>query len=348
MKKISLIIGITILMSFFLISSLCCSLENNTSLIESQEISQVATCELQLSIGMQIISPADDEIIKGSVKIQWIFSTPYSQAEFIESKIYYKNNLESNWIRLGDDTYETFFVWNTVENIEYGIEFKIKITANSKEWEGGIFAISENSFTIDNRNNPIELSSVYFLASIPMLIILLFSIVGSVVYHLKNQEQFSISLHKSEKNNPPIIVKQETEFDSDNVKATEKWSSKNLLSTEFLYSSEYESITQFFSNEIQKELKSEIKGRTILVLLELAYQNPSETNPVKIAEKLDIPLSTLSKEIKKLTAMQYIEPHISKLVLLDARFRNYKLTEKGFEFLNTLNYALNKIITHVQ
>ena len=93
-------------------------------------------------------------------------------------------------------------------------------------------------------------------------------------------------------------------------------------------------MVEYFPSEIQYELRSEIKGRTVLTLIEIAYQDPSDTNPAKLAKSLNIPLSTLSKEIKKLKRLHYVDTHISNQVVKDARYRNFKITLKGFKFLS--------------
>ena len=108
------------------------------------------------------------------------------------------------------------------------------------------------------------------------------------------------------------------------------------------------SIIEYFPSDFQYELRSEIKGRTVLTLIEIAYQDPSDTNPAKIAESLNIPLSTLSKEIKKLKSLNYIQTHVSTQVVQDARYRNFRITFKGFHFLSVLNTALKVTISRVK
>ncbi|MFW9996850.1 MAG: hypothetical protein ACFFD4_32710, partial [Candidatus Odinarchaeota archaeon] len=63
-----------------------------------------------------------------------------------------------------------------------------------------------------------------------------------------------------------------------------------------------------FPPEIQHELQTEIKGKTVFTLIEVAYQDPTETNPTRLAKNLNIPLSSLSREIKKLSYLNYLEP----------------------------------------
>ncbi|MHA2095863.1 MAG: winged helix DNA-binding protein, partial [Candidatus Hodarchaeales archaeon] len=68
-------------------------------------------------------------------------------------------------------------------------------------------------------------------------------------------------------------------------------------------------------------------------------QAPTETNVVRLAQYLTIPRSTLSKEIKTLTNLHYIESFVSTKTLRDARYKNYKITPKGYKLLFTLKEA---------
>ncbi|OLS22692.1 MAG: hypothetical protein HeimC3_29660 [Candidatus Heimdallarchaeota archaeon LC_3] len=103
---------------------------------------------------------------------------------------------------------------------------------------------------------------------------------------------------------------------------------------------EVESIINYFPEDIRKELISNIKGRSILVLIEIAYNDPQRTNPAYLSKVLSIPASTLTTEIKKLTKLNYIEPYISKRVLNDPRYKNYTVSEKGYRFLYLMKETL--------
>ena len=95
-----------------------------------------------------------------------------------------------------------------------------------------------------------------------------------------------------------------------------------------------ETIIDYFSTEIRGELQTEIKGKTTFILIEIAYQDPSKTNPTRLSKNLNIPLSSLSREIKKLVSLNYLETYIPDIVLEDTRLRNFKITTKGFTFLS--------------
>lgn len=107
-------------------------------------------------------------------------------------------------------------------------------------------------------------------------------------------------------------------------------------------------LVEYFPSDIKKDLRSGMKWRTILTLIEIAYQDPSEANPVRLAQSLDIPAPTLSKEIKKLKELHYIESFVSAQVLRDGRYRSYTITQKGFRLLYVLKETLKLTITRLK
>lgn len=107
-------------------------------------------------------------------------------------------------------------------------------------------------------------------------------------------------------------------------------------------------VYDYFPSEIQTEIQTLMKSKTIFTLIEVAYQDPRATNPVNIAKSLNIPLSSLSREIKKLIDLNYLEKSITEAVIKDARLRNYKITPKGYYFLSQLNSALKTTIERLK
>ncbi|MFW9906628.1 MAG: hypothetical protein ACFFFH_20135, partial [Candidatus Thorarchaeota archaeon] len=103
----------------------------------------------------------------------------------------------------------------------------------------------------------------------------------------------------------------------------------------------------FFPSEIKQELQTKIRNNTIFTLIEIAYQDPTETNPTKLSKSLNIPPSTLSREIKKLITLNYLETYLTDVVMLDTRLKNFRVTEKGYIFLMNLKNALNTTIAHL-
>jgi parallel beta-helix repeat protein len=108
------------------------------------------------------------------------------------------------------------------------------------------------------------------------------------------------------------------------------------------------SIVEYFPSNIKHDLQSGMKWRTISTLIEIAYQDPSVTNPTSLAQSLNISASTLSKEIKNLKELQYIESYVSPNVLRDGRYRSYTITQKGFYTLYTLKEVLKITINRLK
>jgi len=100
-------------------------------------------------------------------------------------------------------------------------------------------------------------------------------------------------------------------------------------------------VGNIFPPDIHHELKTEIKGRSVLILIELAFQSSSNSYSGFIAKELQIPQQTVSDEIKKLIKLDYIQNFISKDTLLDTRFKYFTLTSKGIIFLHLLKETLS-------
>jgi len=97
-------------------------------------------------------------------------------------------------------------------------------------------------------------------------------------------------------------------------------------------------LIQYFPSDFRDDLKNEMKGRTVLTLIEIACQYPNETNPTNLSRILNIPPSTLSEDIKRLIKFEYIDHHAE--ISRDARYRIYSITPKGYRFLYTMKSAL--------
>ncbi|MHA2101518.1 MAG: WD40 repeat domain-containing protein, partial [Candidatus Kariarchaeaceae archaeon] len=94
-------------------------------------------------------------------------------------------------------------------------------------------------------------------------------------------------------------------------------------------SQDYTNIIDVFPSDIQHDIKSELRGRSILILIELAYKFPEQAHTSGVAESLKIPRTTVSFEIKKLLFLQYIQQNQDLNSLHDTRFKYYSLTPKG-------------------
>lgn len=109
--------------------------------------------------------------------------------------------------------------------------------------------------------------------------------------------------------------------------------------------SEYAVIGNIFPKDIKYDLKSHFKGRTILILIEIAYQPLPKSNITFLSKVFKIPNQTTSDEIKRLLTMDYIQPRVSSLTLLDSRKKNYSLTHKGLVLLHLLKESLTNTFT---
>ncbi|MHA1983801.1 MAG: MarR family transcriptional regulator [Candidatus Hodarchaeales archaeon] len=103
----------------------------------------------------------------------------------------------------------------------------------------------------------------------------------------------------------------------------------------------------YFPSDIRNNLQSGLKMRTIMILTEIAYQNPTETNLNELFKRLKIPKSTLSDEIKKLINFGYIKHFSTLKVLTDTRYKTYSITSKGFQLLYILKDAFHLTINQI-
>ncbi|MFX0171253.1 MAG: NosD domain-containing protein [Candidatus Hodarchaeota archaeon] len=108
------------------------------------------------------------------------------------------------------------------------------------------------------------------------------------------------------------------------------------------------SLAKWFPTDYRSELKSELKGRTVLTLIEIAFLYAEEANLTILAQNLNIPPSTLSNELRKLVKLNYLDFHVSPQVLHDGRSRHYIITPKGISFLKILKSALELTIRRIK
>ncbi|MHA2104288.1 MAG: right-handed parallel beta-helix repeat-containing protein [Candidatus Hodarchaeales archaeon] len=102
------------------------------------------------------------------------------------------------------------------------------------------------------------------------------------------------------------------------------------------------SISNIFPPDYKDDLISDIKGRTVLILVELAFQYPEKSFPSHISKTLNVPKQTMSDELKKLEKLGYIEEFINTDTLTDVRAKFYKLTQRGIFFL----YLLKDVVAY--
>jgi DNA-binding MarR family transcriptional regulator len=99
-------------------------------------------------------------------------------------------------------------------------------------------------------------------------------------------------------------------------------------------------IANLFPPQIRKDITSEIRGRSVLILVELAYQPLENAFSNYFSKALNIPHQTVSFELKKLVELDYIQTLQTPTTLQDTRFKYYKLTHKGTLFLYLLKETI--------
>ncbi|MFX1513949.1 MAG: hypothetical protein ACFFCQ_15300 [Promethearchaeota archaeon] len=337
------------------------------------------------SNGLQIVFPNGGETLNGTVTVNWTLASQYLDDDpWYEVK--YSPNGGSNWLPLEPFTLNTSFIWDTSLHPDGG-NYLIQVIAGSKSWTDKV-DVSDAFFTIKNQVEELPISTntteptgeesstsisttqptseestsntspigntdrifddPIFLLSTLFGSLLLISGFGFGYFRLnprfRGQETF-VALMQSSKTEFLKNIRHKVIIGLDNIKTDFIADSKDIPQLEAVTQA---SMVEYFPSSIRNDLRSEMKGRTVLTLIEIAYQDPKETNPTKLAQSLKIPTSTLSKEIKKLVDLQYVEAFVSTQILQDARYRNFAITSKGFMFLSTLNEALQITIDRLK
>lgn len=290
--------------------------------------------------GLELVYPNGGETLIGEIIISWTLSSEfYSNSTYYN--VYYSHNNGIDWIQLGFRLRMTSYDWNTKLYETYGTNYQVKVTATSKDWDTKE-DISDNHFKIDNRGDVFPLENLILIGFIFLTTISL----GYYFYRVKRKPQKFIDLFQPTRIEYLKSIRHKLIIGLDNLQSGFNEELIGTPQVKEIYTPS--SMVEYFPSDIQHELRSEMKGRTVLTLIEIAYQDPSDTNPAKLAKNLNIPLSTLSKEIKRLRELQYIETYVSSQVIQDARYRNFEITPKGFKFLSILNIALKITINRVK
>ncbi|MFW9902813.1 MAG: hypothetical protein ACFFFH_00655 [Candidatus Thorarchaeota archaeon] len=321
-------------------------LDNITSFHESQ------------NNGLNILYPNGGETLNGTVTIQWALSSMYL-GDSPWYSVFYSPDRGDNWIQLAFIIIESTYEWNTPLYETYGNNYLVKVIAESKEWVNKE-DVSENPFSIDNRlveSSSTSTTEIQTDEEPDNQILLLFSLLGSFIIlsgagftyyrigpRLKKQKTF-VELIRSSENEFLKEIRHKVVIGLDNIRGPYPLELRDPLQLESVVKA---SMVEYFPSTFHEDLRSELKGRTVLTLIEIAYQDPSETNPTKLAQSLKIPTPSLTREIKKLIDLQYVEAFVSTQVLQDARYRNFSITSKGVLFLSTLNEALQIAIARLK
>ena len=295
---------------------------------------------------LELTHPKGGETLSGNVTVEWIYDSENIMIPSPRFSVYYSPDNGLHWIQLANFIEESRFQWDTELYVTKGSEFLIKIISFHKVL-GTEEEISKETFSIDNserRNNNLLQELI--------LLIIIFAVISCfwLGHYLINRKS---KRPKQIMNNPQhntvefmTYIRNKVIVGLDNIKNDFIRESGDIL--QFNRTPNQQTMADYFPNDIRKDLRTQMKGRTVLTLIEIAYQEPSETNPAKLSKSLGIPPSTLSKEIKKLRTLGYINSHISDQVLNDGRFRNFAITPKGVDFLSILKVALKITIDRVK
>jgi DNA-binding MarR family transcriptional regulator len=190
-----------------------------------------------------------------------------------------------------------------------------------------------------------EFITVIFVLGLLTVIISLNAFFISRFYRIKYSSNYSSEIFRSTEVTFLQTIRNKVVVGLDNIK-TNFPETSSIKALPII--SNTSTMLDYFPSDIRSEINVKIKGKTIFTLIEIAYQDPNETNPSSISRSLNIPPSSISREIKRLISLNYLETHVSDIVLNDARYRNFRITPKGFYFLSHLNNALKMTIDRLK
>ena len=289
---------------------------------------------------LNITNPMDGDTISGTITIEWSVDKTYIDGSTLY-QVHYSPDDGSNWIILAAYTLNPYYEWNTTLYEEYNTQCRIQVIFQSKSFED--FHEVSGRFSIDNRisTDPIDLT-VY------LLLLASITVLGLSIWKYRPILQQTSILQKiqSEKHAWLTALSHKIIIGLDNIKSEFIEDMPQL--TELKQVSLSASIADVFPLDLRHDLQHRMKGRTVLTLIEMAYLGPHATTTTKISKNLNIPLPTLSKEIKKLERAGYVETYLTSQMLHDARIKNFVITKKGFRLLLNLDIALKIAIDRMK
>ncbi len=315
----------------------------NSVPILSQDRSSNFEVDLRVSSDnrLNITNPKEGDIISGVITIEWVVEESYVDAS-TSYQVQFSPDDGDNWIILTMYTLNPSYVWNTTYYEEYNSHCRIQIFFQSKNFDD--FSEISGRFTIDNTiqpTPPMDLTP-YILVGASIVILG----VGVWKYRPFWGQKSILQAIQSEKYVWLTTLSHKIIIGLDNIKSEfiEEFPQIPEVKTISLTTS----IADIFPQNLRYDLQHNMKGRTVLTLIEMAYLGPDDTTPTKISKSLNIPLPTLSKEIKKLETAGYVETYLTTQMLQDARVKNFVITKKGFELLLNLDTALKIAIQRMR
>ncbi|MHA2102652.1 MAG: right-handed parallel beta-helix repeat-containing protein [Candidatus Hodarchaeales archaeon] len=290
--------------------------------------------------------PIGSENYVGTVNIQW---TPSLDLEDnpIHYNLYYSIDNGQTWESFGVQISGTSFEWD-ISSFSEGTTVKLKIEASNGETLSASF-ISE-SFFLNKPDLIIFMESIVESILFQIFFIIFLGVILLSLIWLRYRSRISdqgglTNFIYSFKENQVRKLYHKLIIGLENAKAELLSQSDSFT---HLDTGDYAVIGNVFPPDIQHEMKSSIKGRTVLMLIEIAYQPITNSNTSYLAKILDIPQQTASDEIKKLNELEYLRPFVSKKTLIDTRKKSYSLTQKGVVLLHLLKESLTVTITKMQ
>jgi DNA-binding MarR family transcriptional regulator len=288
---------------------------------------------------LNITNPSQGEIISGIITIEWTLeSTLLDNSTHFQ--IYYSPDDGNNWIILTSYTMNTSYLWNTEIFEEHNTHCRIQISYESKYQEN--FQVVSGRFSIDNRSVIIPEDILTFFVILAFLVI-----IGVFLWNVRPSylDKPIFQVIQSKKHDWLTELSHKVIIGVDTIKSdfVEELPQVPDIETVSLSAS----IADLFPQNIRHDLQYRMKGRTVLTLIEIAYLGPNETTPTKISKSLNIPLSTLSKEIKKLEYYGYVETSLTPQMLQDARVKNFAITKKGYQLLLNLDTVIKIAIDRI-
>ncbi|MFX0170419.1 MAG: hypothetical protein ACFE9L_00710 [Candidatus Hodarchaeota archaeon] len=312
----------------------------------NQDLYPLVNLDLELRhivLTPMIIHPNGGEVLNGTIYINCTSSVDSHKHE-INYTLYYSANSGQEWALLKSDLKSTSYQWDTA-TVSNGNQYSIKIVASYCSEGLNATDLSDTIFIIEN------ISGSGFPNYVIRLLVSIATLIGAVGtgYFLLNsrlrQSKSFVEFIQSEKIDFLRSLYHKVIVGLENVTVgmiTEQEETPLLEPTEPM------SLAEYFPSDIHENLKSGMKARTVLTLIEIAFQYADETHPMYLSRILDIPPSTLSAELQKLIELNYIEFHVSAKTLQDGHFRNYTITPKGVSFLRILKGALELSIRRMK
>jgi parallel beta-helix repeat protein len=297
-----------------------------------------------LVLAPRIVYPRENDIVNGTVYINWTLSVD-SHKHAVSYALYYSTEENQTWIEIKSELIYHYHRWDTTA-ISNGFTYLIKVVASCGENCASEVVLRQ--LTIQNKIDETDGILNQLITQITSIFLVVCCTIA-VGYYVVNKKYGTPSFTEY--------------FQSDKIEFLRPIYHKVIIGLENITTAIMSdtvvtplleepitptSLAKWFPTDYRSELKSELKGRTVLTLIEVAFLYAEDVNMTLLAQNLDIPPSTLSGELRKLVSLNYLDFHVSPQVLHDGRFRHYIITPKGISFLKILKSALELSIKRIK